>query len=637
MLDRLLDRRYRVLKLLSSGGFSQTYLAEDTRRPSQPTCVVKHFKPASDDPEFLQEARARFHREAETLETLGTHDQIPRLLAFFEEDQEFFLVQEFVDGTALSDELLGGTRYDEAAALALLEDVLRVLVFIHDQQVIHRDIKPSNLIRRQSDGKIVLIDFGAVKAVPAQLAPSTPTIQIGTPGYIPLEQAAGHPHFSSDLYALGMTVIQALTGKTPEQLLNPEGQRIWQDQAAIGRGLVNVLERMICDPYAHRYASAQECWEALQELTAGSEISLTRLATNRLPLHPNSSKNPELPSLRLLVGTGLVLLCTTSGVAFAYLQTRSNQASLAQLQQLQAQKNYPGCRDRAQVLDQALWIDVNLHNQVGEILKQCQTALDLQTLAQARQLAGQGQLVAAIAQASRLPGNSSLYPDAQELSRTWANRILDLGWSQYHAGELDKAIAYAQAVPARAINFQQAQTTIEQWRTDWQRAETQFTRAQLAFDQDQWQAVLQVVQENQLPSSRFWQAKLKALGQQATQSQQAQADRRDKRVVETLSRLKQDQDQLGQAILDIAYPNKVYKQTQAVSELQSRRDGDRVIFEISIATDGWLWTSKTITVDWEVEMLAQRHRGAEVVNNHIDDDRAKALDNYFSGLVPKYL
>ncbi|WP_347566282.1 protein kinase [Scytonema sp. UIC 10036] len=165
MIGRLLDQRYLVVELLGMGGFGHTYIAQDTRRPGNPVCVVKHLKPATDDLEFLQVARRLFRREAETLEKLGNHDQIPRLLAYFEEQQEFFLVQEYIEGHQLATELPLGQRWDESQTIHLLQEVLPILEFLHDNEVIHRDIKPQNIIRRHSDNRLVLVDFGAVKQI----------------------------------------------------------------------------------------------------------------------------------------------------------------------------------------------------------------------------------------------------------------------------------------------------------------------------------------------------------------------------------------------------------------------------------------------------------------------------------------
>jgi serine/threonine-protein kinase len=195
MLGKLLDRRYQVLQVLSAGGFGRTYIAEDTRRPGNPQCVVKHLTPASNEPNYLETARRLFISEAETLEQLGNHDQIPRLLAYFEEHQEFYLVQEFIVGHSLSVELQPNNYWSESQVIQLLQDVLGILAFVHSYGVIHRDIKPDNLIRRASDGKLVLIDFGAVKQVRTQIlsdhSQMGATVAIGTPGYMASEQGLG--------------------------------------------------------------------------------------------------------------------------------------------------------------------------------------------------------------------------------------------------------------------------------------------------------------------------------------------------------------------------------------------------------------------------------------------------------------
>lgn len=271
MLESLLRSRYRLVSVLGAGGFGQTYLAEDTENLEQPRCVVKQFKPVKDDDQFLSIARRLFDTEVKMLERLGQHPQIPAFLDFFEENGEFYLVQEFIDGHPLSEELLPSHRLTEAEAIDLLRDVLGILSFVHSQQVIHRDIKPSNLIRRHADGKIVLIDFGAVKEIGTQLLSETEqkfTVGIGTQGYTPSEQLAGRPRFCSDIYALGVTVIQALTGTQPTQLLvDPEtGDLLWQNQALISSGLRSILEKMVRYHFSQRYQSAQEVLQALERL-----------------------------------------------------------------------------------------------------------------------------------------------------------------------------------------------------------------------------------------------------------------------------------------------------------------------------------------------------------------------------------
>ncbi|MFE1743880.1 CHASE2 domain-containing protein [Coleofasciculus sp. H7-2] len=278
MLGTQLGGRYKVVKVLGAGGFSQTYIAEDTQRPGNPRCVVKHLKPARQDPAFLQVARRMFKTEAKTLEKLGHHQQIPHLLAYFEEDQQFYLVQEFIEGSPLSDELHQGTRLSESEIIQFLQDVLGILEFVHTYQVIHRDIKPSNLIRRRQDGKLVLIDFGAVKEIRTQLASGTEetsiTVGIGTQGYVPSEQLAGKPKYSSDIYALGITAIQLLTGLRPNQLPeDPEtSEIIWRDKVKVSDRLTAILDKMVRYHFRDRYQSATEVSQAIASLT---EVSLS--------------------------------------------------------------------------------------------------------------------------------------------------------------------------------------------------------------------------------------------------------------------------------------------------------------------------------------------------------------------------
>ncbi|MEL7226310.1 MAG: protein kinase, partial [Cyanobacteria bacterium J06576_12] len=156
---KLLDSRYRVTQKLSEGGFGVTYLAQDTRRPGGPLCVAKELRHEhQNNPKIIQ----LFHQEAEMLERLGCHDQIPQLLASFYEANRLYLVQEYIDGITVYDELLspsGKRLKTEAEVVALLRDVLVALAFVHRHQVVHRDIKPANLMRRKRDGKIMLIDF----------------------------------------------------------------------------------------------------------------------------------------------------------------------------------------------------------------------------------------------------------------------------------------------------------------------------------------------------------------------------------------------------------------------------------------------------------------------------------------------
>ncbi len=271
MIGQLLDGRYRIASKLGEGGFGHTYLAHDTRIPNEPLCVVKHLKPASSDREYLKVASRLFTSEAQTLAQLGNHDRIPRLLAYFEEASEFYLVEEFVEGRSLELELVRGYRLSDTQVFQILDDLLSVVEYTHSHGVIHRDIKPDNIIRRRSDGKLVLIDFGAIKQVQTQLnqeGQTAATVAIGTLGYMPSEQAQGKPRPNSDLYAIGVICIQALTGLPPRELQEDyqTGELIWQHLVPNKSGLVDVLAKMTRYHYKDRYESAAEIRKLLATL-----------------------------------------------------------------------------------------------------------------------------------------------------------------------------------------------------------------------------------------------------------------------------------------------------------------------------------------------------------------------------------
>ncbi|BAZ47403.1 serine/threonine protein kinase [Nostoc sp. NIES-4103] len=271
MIGKLLDHRYQVIKVLAAGGFGQTYIAQDTRRPGNPICVVKHLQPAT-DPRVFDTAKRLFNSEAETLERLGNHDQIPRLLAYFDENQEFYLVQEFIEGHTLAEELIPGQKWSEEKVVQLLQEVLGILEFVHAQGVIHRDIKPDNIIRRASDNKLVLVDFGAVKQLRSPMVtvggqPSA-TVAIGTPGYMPTEQGQGKPRPNSDIYSLGIIAIQGLTGVQPAQLQeDPDtGEILWQHLVNVNYRLAAVLTKMVRYHFKDRYQTVKEALQACQNI-----------------------------------------------------------------------------------------------------------------------------------------------------------------------------------------------------------------------------------------------------------------------------------------------------------------------------------------------------------------------------------
>ncbi len=267
----LLNDRYRVIRTLGSGGFGETFLAEDTQMPSNRRCVIKQLRPIHNNPQIYQLVQERFQREAAILEDLGgTSNQIPTLYAYFQSDGQFYLVQEWIEGDTLTAKVQQQGLLSESAVREILINLLPVLEQVHNQRIVHRDIKPDNIILRHRDHKAVLIDFGAVResmgtVVNSQGLP-TSSIVIGTPGYMPSEQAAGRPLYSSDLYSLGITAIYLLTGKQPQELETDSrtGEIIWHRHAlSISPTLAGVIDRAIAYHPRDRFATAREMLDAL--------------------------------------------------------------------------------------------------------------------------------------------------------------------------------------------------------------------------------------------------------------------------------------------------------------------------------------------------------------------------------------
>ncbi|MDJ0636535.1 MAG: tetratricopeptide repeat protein [Xenococcaceae cyanobacterium MO_188.B29] len=268
----IVGERYQILQQLGRGGFGQTYLAQDIQTPGSPRCVIKQLQPKLTQPQAWQEAKKRFIKEASVQQRLGNHNQIPHVLAHFAEGQEFYLVQEFIDGEELRD-IIGKQLFNETEVIALLQDILRVLIFVHKNDVIHRDIKPSNIIYRRSDQKFVLIDFGAVKEINTlvndERGNTILTQTIGTRGFMPPEQITGRPSFSSDIYALGQTAIYAITGQSPLSWEEDDNgsQTSWQNYCQISSKLAAIIRKMIAVRSIERYHSALEVIYDLHPLT----------------------------------------------------------------------------------------------------------------------------------------------------------------------------------------------------------------------------------------------------------------------------------------------------------------------------------------------------------------------------------
>jgi serine/threonine-protein kinase len=293
----LLNKRYLPIKKIGQGGFGATFLAVDTVLPGNPTCVIKQLKPATNIPQIFDMAKELFEREAATLGRVGNHPQVPRLLDYFENNKQFYLVQEFVKGHNLQQEVKQNGPFSEAGIRQFLQEILPMIDYIHSQEVIHRDIKPANIIRREQDKQLVLIDFGAVKnqintEAAANLEGETAltSFAVGTPGFAPPEQMAMRPVYASDIYAIGVTCIYLLTGKQPKDLgyNSITGEILWREQVDISEHLVSVISRMIEGSVRHRYKCAKEVLDALG-LEAYLKDLESSMVTKISPTSPTSN------------------------------------------------------------------------------------------------------------------------------------------------------------------------------------------------------------------------------------------------------------------------------------------------------------------------------------------------------------
>jgi serine/threonine protein kinase len=330
-----LRNRYRVIQLLGAGGFGRTFLAEDIDKLNE-RCVVKQFLPQAQGSWAIQKATELFQQEARRLQLLGEHSQIPTLFAYFEEDKRLYLVQQLIEGDNLLQELGKQGVFSEEKIRELLIGILPVLQFVHQQQVIHRDIKPDNIIRRRSDGKLILIDFGVAKHLTAT-AMNNPGTHIGTLGYAPLEQMQdGAAYPVSDLYSLGVTCFKLLTHTNLHSLFVNSGYewvKNWQQYLPkpINDNLTYVLNKLLQKDMQQRYQSADEVWQDLHStnLPTTSNLNAPEITQPPESIIATSFVKPRRKFKRktLIAGLGTVLLLLSGG-GYWYWKNSTNPRTL---------------------------------------------------------------------------------------------------------------------------------------------------------------------------------------------------------------------------------------------------------------------------------------------------------------------
>jgi serine/threonine protein kinase len=309
--ERLLANRYEMQRILGQGGFGRTYLTLDRHRFNEP-CVVKEFLPQHRGEFEAQKSRELFEREAQILYQID-HPQIPKFFACFEENEQLFLVQEYVKGQTYSallrERQQQGQNFTETEIIEWLKNLLPVLGYLHDRQIVHRDISPDNIMLRDDTHLPVLIDFGIGRSalvqghqrgqnIAAPINPSPPQSIVGKVGYAPHEQIwLGQSFPSSDLYSLAMTAIVLLTGIDPQ---TPSIKCNWQLQAPVSHGLVKILNRMLQDTPDRRYQSAAAVLADLERLTVAPQTQVSQQSTdcNVTTLSaPPAAPQPQMPSV----------------------------------------------------------------------------------------------------------------------------------------------------------------------------------------------------------------------------------------------------------------------------------------------------------------------------------------------------
>ena len=546
MFKNTLVSRYKLIKILGRGAFGKTYLAQDILLPENPLCVVKKLSPTIKDDQLLTIARRLFKTEAESLQKLGEHPQIPRFMGYFEEKNKFYLVQQYIEGHSLSKEMTLGNTWSELKVIELLRDCLNILKFIHAQNVIHRDIKPDNIIRNKKNNQLVLVDFGAVKATSQSKIAST--IAIGTQGYMPSEQAMGKPRFNSDIYALGIIAIQALTGLETDYLKEDnKGNIIWENLVKIDPRLAKIIKKMTRYHFTERYSSVAKVLKDLESLETSynsknlniffgvnslldrfknkaktpinfREQTIINLPETELPTYKASTVIPkpspsnfinkfQLHNFQLklpknldkisLATLGLLLL---GGMQFASYQKQQRIASVLNVMGTNyEEREYASCLNNARF--DAVKIGVP-RDKINSFIGKC-------TLGIAKNEAENGNYSRAIAIATEITDNNSFANEAREEVDKWSQILLDRATETYKKeGQLAKVQPIIDSIPNNSLVKEEGLKLRDKWQEEIAKSEQILADANQAMRAKKWlSAVNEANKVKTVSNSIYWQEK----------------------------------------------------------------------------------------------------------------------------------
>jgi serine/threonine protein kinase len=382
MIGTVLQDRYQIIQPLSAGVFGQTFIAVDMHHPEKPRYVVKQLKVNSyQSTSYFDYLRLRFLTETETLKHLGCHPQIPELITCFEENERFYLVQQFIPGESLAAELpktsQSQDKWSEVDVIKFLEDALYILEFVHSQGFIHCDIKPENLIRRAIDARLVLIDFGSIQPIDFSIETefSIDEIPVTSLGYIPPEQFIGQTQPNSDIYSLGIIAIQAITGLSPLELqIDAEtNEIIWcDDNNQINDYLFAFLSQMIRYQHQERFQSANEALWVLQHIEWENNPAEIQIIESQLSYqtiqNTHQKKQPLLLGLRL----GLLINSVLLGLGVYSLFNNSQAYSATETLYKAIEKYQSGDLQRAINLAQSIPLHSNVYPEAQASIEEWQ-------------------------------------------------------------------------------------------------------------------------------------------------------------------------------------------------------------------------------------------------------------------------
>jgi serine/threonine-protein kinase len=537
ILETLLADRYQIVKVLNADGVGNTYIAKDTKNPDHPQCFIKQLNLANPNPHCLKSAQHLFGIEAQTLKQLGTHDRIPRLLHCFTEADSSYLVQEWIEGVKLRHLLPIGKRcskrWSESACLEFLKQGLSLLHFIHQNGFIHGNIAPDKFIKRADDGKFALVDFASVQRIRDQnisgYRQSSIALPIATFGYLPPEQLTGNSRPNSDIYALGLLAIQALTGLHPADLeVNSHtGEIDWHSDAIapVGSALVALLSKMVRYHCKHRYQSATEALNELQllQFTESKPINLHPIEIQPIPT-PETRKETQdtaaIPEIEVAIAAQIPVTLTSAPTPDPMEQrdAMDRVAPIAPISPISPLDPSPeGMTLPNQPLERESMSSTQMDVTPDSVI--AQSSLPPQAIPAKKGSSVKGSNILLLGMWGGFAVNSLVITGGLTSLFSFSTaddgpKLLTQATIEYHAGEYDKAIALAEAIPNFSEAYGEARTNLERWRVDWEKAQSQFPIVEKAYQEQQWVEVIQAAAP--IPEIAYWQDKITPWVEEAT-------------------------------------------------------------------------------------------------------------------------